>query len=342
MRVALIGAGMISHYHLIAWSKLSARASVVAIFDPILDRARERADTFGIPHAYDNADAMFSAEDIDALDIVAPREHHAGWVKAAMARGMAALCQKPLTPTLAEATALVGATRGRMRLMVHENWRFRPWYREMRKWLEAGLLGEVLAGHMLAFSSGLLPDAKGERPALLRQPFMAREGRLMITESLIHQLDVVRWLAGPEMRVVGARALHTVPEVVGETLAMIFLETSRGAPIMVSGTMAAPGFPPRGLDRFELIGERASAVLAGTELRLLGENTREIRFDSEDGYQASFDGVIAHFVHGLASDTPFETDPEDNLETLRLVEHAYWAAGPHLPASDVTRDGRDA
>ena len=45
------------------------------------------------------------------------------------------------------------------------------------------------------------------------------------------------------------------------------------------------------------------------------------------GYQASFDGVIAHFVDCLETGAAFETNPVDNLETLRLVEHAYWAAG---------------
>ncbi len=32
-----------------------------------------------------------------------------------------------------------------------------------------------------------------------------------------------------------------------------------------------------------------------------------------------------------AAGAPFETDPDDNLQTLRLVEHAYWAAGLHRP-----------
>jgi D-apiose dehydrogenase len=39
--------------------------------------------------------------------------------------------------------------------------------------------------------------------------------------------------------------------------------------------------------------------------------------------------VIAHFVDCLETGAPFETGPADNLETLRLVEHAYWAAGLH-------------
>ncbi|MBV8183311.1 MAG: hypothetical protein JOY76_01370 [Hyphomicrobiales bacterium] len=62
-------------------------------------------------------------------------------------------------------------------------------------------------------------------------------------------------------------------------------------------------------------------------LRRLGPDPAEIAFDNDKGYQASFDGVIEHFVECLESGTPFETDPSDNIETLRLVEHGYWAAG---------------
>jgi len=157
----------------------------------------------------------------------------------------------------------------------------------------------------------------------------------MIAEVLIHQLDVVRYLCGP-LRVVGARALKTLPEVRGESLATIFLETATGAPVEVTGTMAAPGYPPRPPDRLEVVGTQASAVFADSELRLLGPRPRSQAYDPDQGYQASFDGVIAHFVDCLETGAPFETDPADNLETLRLVEHAYWAAGRHGPGS---RDG---
>ena len=159
---------------------------------------------------------------------------------------------------------------------------------------------------------------------------MAHEPRLMIAEVLIHHLDTMRYLCGP-LRVVGARAARTLAEVAGETLAAIFLETAAGAPATVIGTMAAPGYPPRPPDRLELVGRRGSAVLADNELRLLGPSPRSERYDPDRGYQASFDGVIAHFVDCLETGAPFETGPGDNLETLRLVEHAYWAAGLHDP-----------
>src|SRR5207248_8622851 len=152
--------------------------------------------------------------------------------------------------------------------------------------------------------SGLLPDASGRRPSLERQPFMQHEEQLMIAEVLIHHLDVMRFLCG-ELRVVAARAARTIADVRGETIAAIFLETASGAPIEVTGTMAAPGYPARPPDRLEIIGREASAMFDDWELRLLGPHAQAIRYDKDSGYQASFDGVIAHFVDCLASGAPF-------------------------------------
>ncbi|MBV9053469.1 MAG: Gfo/Idh/MocA family oxidoreductase, partial [Hyphomicrobiales bacterium] len=234
--------------------------------------------------------------------------------------------QKPLTPTLSEAQELVRRIDGKIRLMVHENWRFRPWYRELKRWIAAGLLGELVLARMAMVTSGFLPDASGKRPAFVRQPFMQHEKRLMMAEVLIHHLDVMRFLCG-DLRVVGARGARTLPDVAGETVASIFLETRTGAPVEVTGTMAAAGYPSRAPDRLEIVGSQASALFEQSVLRRLGPDPVEIAFDNEKGYQASFDGVITHFVECLESGTPFETGPSDNLETLRLVEHGYWAAG---------------
>jgi predicted dehydrogenase len=325
LRIAIAGAGMISWFHLVGWRNLAERVRIVAVCDPDQGRARKRADEFAIPHIYRDADAMFSAEDVDALDVITPRQTHAGWVDAAAERGVDVLCQKPMTPTLAESEALVRRVAGKARLMAHENWRFRPWYRELKRWIVAGDLGDLVVARMATMTSGLLPDASGVRPLLVREPYCQFEERLMIAEVLIHHLDVMRYLCG-ELRVVAARGARTVPDVVGETVAAIFLETAAGAPVEVTGTMVAAGLPPRGPDHLEIVGSKASATFVESALCLHGPDPRSHRYDPERGYQASFDGVIAHFVECLKTGAPFETDPADNLETLRLVEHAYWAA----------------
>ena len=330
LNVAFAGAGMISHFHMIGWRKLGERVRLVAVSDPNRENAARRAAEFGIAKVYTDPAAMLASEKIDALDVASPRETHADWVRWAAERGIDVLCQKPMTPTLAESEALVRDVGDRVRLMVHENWRFRPWYRELKRWIAAGELGEILLGRMAQIGSGFLPDAEGRRAAFIRQPFMQHEARLMIAEVLIHHLDTMRYLCG-ELRVMSARVAHTLADVAGETLADIFMETADGVPVTVTGTMAAPGFAPRAGDRLEIVGSKASAVFGDNELRLLGPKPRSERFDGEVGYQASFDGVIAHFVDCLESRAPFETGPDDNLQTLRLVEHAYWAAGMHHP-----------
>jgi predicted dehydrogenase len=325
LKVALVGAGMISWHHLTGWRSLGERVRVVAVCDPDPVKAAKRAEEFSIPHCYQDADALFAAEAIDALDVASPRQTHAGWVEAAAARGIDVLCQKPMTPTLAESQALVRRVEGQSRFMVHENWRFRPWYRDLKRWIAAGDLGDVILARMAVISSGMLPDASGRRPAFERQPFMQHEEQLMIAEVLIHHLDVMRFLCG-ELEVVGARTARTLPDVRGETMAAIFMQTSAGAPVEVMGTMAAPGFPSRPPDRLEIVGSKAGAVFADDELRLLGSEPRNQVYDRDRGYQASFDGVIAHFVDCLETGAPFETDAVENLQTLRLVEDAYRSA----------------
>jgi len=44
-------------------------------------------------------------------------------------------------------------------------------------------------------------------------------------------------------------------------------------------------------------------------------------------YQGTHNRTIAHFVQSLRDNSPFQTAPQDNLETLRLVEDCYRLSG---------------
>ncbi|HEX2116457.1 MAG TPA: Gfo/Idh/MocA family oxidoreductase [Alphaproteobacteria bacterium] len=326
LRVGLIGAGMISPYHLTAWSRLQ-QAKVVAICDPDRARAEERAKAFGIQCVHTDAAAMLANEKLDAVDIASPRECHAEHVRQAAARGLAVLCQKPLTPTLEEAEALVAEVGARSRLMVHENWRFRPNYRQAKRWLDEGRVGTIRGARMVMRASGFLPDVEGKYPSLVRQPFMAKERRLFVAESFIHQMDVMRWLVGP-MRVVAARLGRVCPAVIGEDSAVIVAATPDGVLVTMDGDGAAPGYPARSSEELEIVGTRCTLRFADLKLRLSGAESASIAYDRDEIYQASFDACIRHFVECLESGAAFETAPADNLETLRLVEDTYRLAGP--------------
>jgi predicted dehydrogenase len=98
LRIGLAGAGMISHHHLIAWSR-DSRAKVVALCDPDLAQAQRRAAEFAIPGVHATLDEMLARHELDAVDVASPRETHAALVEAAAARGIDVRCRRGPRPT---------------------------------------------------------------------------------------------------------------------------------------------------------------------------------------------------------------------------------------------------
>ena len=326
IKVAIAGAGMVTRHHLQAWSKLPA-VEVAAICARHLDHAQKRAAEFNLPAAYDDVAAMLDNEKPDVLDIATPPEVHRQQALMAADRGIDILCQKPMTPDLAESERLVAEVGERVRFMVHENWRFRPQYRQAARWLAEGRLGAVREFHFTTRSSGLVTPTAGGTPfALKRQPFMAGLKRFIIMELLVHHLDTARYLMGP-VSVAAASTARTSAKVIGEDAALISLKAAGGAFGTVVGNFCAAGFPPLPSDRLELIGDKASIVFEGDRLRLIGETAETMKINLEQAYQQSYDSAIAHFAEARQQDTPFETDRLDNLQTLQLVEDAYRKAG---------------
>jgi len=326
LRVGLVGAGFVTQHHLAGWARLADRARVVAIADPDPKAAAARADAFGIAQTFSSAAQMFEEASLDAVDVAAPREFHADVVRLAAARGWPVLCQKPLAPTLAEARALVAQVEGQSRVMVHENWRFRPYYRDLSSELRQGRIGEVVQAQMTLLSSGLLPDERGERPALVRQPFIAGLDRALVMEFLVHHLDTLRYLLG-ELTVRHARLGHGSPAMRGEDRAFLALETTDGAPVSLLSNLAVHGQPAGLVDRLIVIGTRGTLSLEGDTLRCFGAEAFERTYDMAACYGQSYAAAIGHFVECLRTGAAFETGPEDNLRTLELVEAAYATGG---------------
>ncbi len=325
LRIGLIGAGYVAPFHLRGWAGLGSGAGgarVVAIADPDRERAEACAREFGIDEVFEGPEAMLEGAKLDALDIASPRALHAAHVDLAIAQSLPTLCQKPLAPTLAEAEAMAARAADRIRLMVHENWRFRPLYRHVGAAL--GELPGLRFCRTVMRTTALLPDAAGVRPAVQRQPFMAGERRLALAEVLIHHLDATRYLCG-DLVLRQAWLQRSDPDLLGETAAHLVLETKAGMPVIVSGDMMAAGTPSGAADWLELIGDGWRIETSdGAFHRYAGNDlVEECYFDRLDDLQAGFDGTIRHFVEALVGDRPFETDVADNLKTLRLVEAAY-------------------
>jgi D-apiose dehydrogenase len=324
LRVAVAGAGYISQFHLAGWRDIPD-AEIVAVCDPAVEKAGERAAQFGVSTTYADFAEMLDRERLDAVDIATPVQTHGALVRMAADRGVHAMVQKPMTPTLAEAEALVREVGDRIRFMVHENFRFRPHYTAARDWIAAGRVGEVRHARLTVRSSGFAPVATGDPPILARQPYLRTFPRLLIFEALIHHLDVLRCLLGP-LAVASATLSRINPDLVGEDVATVLLDGRGGVRAVLDGNFSAPGYPVVPVDRLEIVGTRATLLYDVTRLALVGQADPCLAFDPEGTYQVCFTEAIRHFVRGLRTGEPFATEARDNLEVLRLVEACYAAA----------------
>ena len=84
----------------------SAGNELVAVASRDGERARAYAASHDIPVAHGSYEALLEDVDVDAVYIALPNSLHGEWVRAALEKGKHVLCEKPLTPTAAEAAGL--------------------------------------------------------------------------------------------------------------------------------------------------------------------------------------------------------------------------------------------
>ncbi|MGX1500536.1 Gfo/Idh/MocA family protein [Roseibium aggregatum] len=326
LRVALAGAGMVSRHHLLAWSRVPD-VEIVAIADPDIQAAEQRAGQFAIPAVFADPGEMLADAAPDALDIATPVDTHGALIELGCSHHLAGiLCQKPLASSLDAAREIVRRLEGQpTRVMIHENWRFRPHFQQIHEWLQSESIGRPCQFLLNVFSSGLLPRGDEAPPALMRQPFMAKMPRLIVLELLIHHLDMLQALLGA-MSVRSADLARLSDAVMGEDTATIVM-AGNDAFGTINASLSAKGYPARPQDYLQIIGSEGRIVLDGPRLELFGEAPVALGFDHDQDYQASYDAAIRHFVDALAKGTPFATSPTDHLQILLQIAQIYELGG---------------
>lgn len=234
LRVASLGAGFFGRFHLDAWRRIP-EAELVALCERDRERATRTAAEFAIPATFDDVGVMLDAVRPDILDIATPPPTHLPAIEAAAARGIATICQKPFCGGLDGArNAVEIASRARILLVVHENFRFQPWYAEIKRHLDAGLLGEIYQA-----SFRLRPgDGQGKDAYLGRQPYFRTMPRLLIHETAIHLIDVFRYLFG-EAASVYASLARLNPVIAGEDAGIVLLDHANGVRALFDGNRLA-------------------------------------------------------------------------------------------------------
>jgi predicted dehydrogenase len=204
-----------------------------------------------------------------------------------------------------------------VRLLIHENWRWQPWYRALKNLIDRGEIGRPIDYWFRTRRN----DGSGPAPYSL-QPYFAQMPRLLIYETLVHHIDTARFLFG-DLEGIYAQVRRRNPVITAEDQALLmlthaqvdgivdghrFLDSDPDGPAMGSATVEGES----GVLRLLATGD----IFRGAEK--LWTN------DAREGYRGdSVRATQQHFVDCLRSGAPFESGGREYLKTFRAVEAAY-------------------
>jgi predicted dehydrogenase len=319
-RGAVLGCGKVSDFHLLGWQRIP-EVTIVALCDPDRARAEAQARRFSVSAAvYDSAKSMFAAEALDFVDILAPPDKHKALCLQAKRAGVHVICQKPLCPDRYEAKELVAAFNDSTQIFaVHENHRYRPWFREILERNARGLFGPIRYVR--------LEQHDAQEPS---EAYKTASRHGVMLEYGVHLVDMMRALLG-EPQHVSASFGRLNPRVLGESLAVATYQYE-GATVVIDVAWKAAG--PE-LGRLIVEGERGTALYEGTMTR--GERARfrlfkggdcildENRIPTDD-YLESFYLVQREYINSLLNGSRPPQRADDNLLSLLATFDAYEAA----------------
>ena len=183
VRCAVIGAGWWSTTAHIPALKKHPDAELVAVQKRQRAEAVKVAKDFGIPHACTTLEEVLAVPDLDAAVIGSTPNAHYGQAKAALARGLHVLIEKPMTITAAEAAELVAlAAQQKRQFLISCPWHYTAHSIAARELIQSGALGQLkmISVLMTNFTMGLyqgLPwdQVFGKSPTLQNapQPYLA-------------------------------------------------------------------------------------------------------------------------------------------------------------------------
>lgn len=321
-----IGAGYFAGFQYRAWKRIS-EVEITALCNRNIEKAQPIMDECDISNHYKDYLEMLDKEKPDFVDIITPPETHLDMCMEAADRGIHIVCQKPLAPTYKEAKKIVEYTTEKgVRFMVHENWRFQPWYREMKKLLLQKSIGDV---HTLYFRSRM-GDGWGENAYIPRQPYFREYPRFLVYENGIHFIDTFRYLLG-EIDQVFAVLRKLNPVIKGEDAAHVHYKFENGnVALWDANRYNEPNFPDARYTFGECMVEGSEGTIrlnpdGRITIQRLGEEEKNHVYE-HNHIDFAGDCVYAtqrHFIDKMLSGEPFEPNGMDYLRSIAVQEAIY-------------------
>ena len=187
VRVGVIGTGMIGQDHIRRISQVLTGGDVVAVND--VDAARAGQVAAGLPGATVHATAadLIADDAVDAVLVASWGAAHEEQVVAAIGAGKPVFCEKPLAPTSDACLRIMDAEMAAGRRLVQVGFmrRYDAGYQAMKATVEDGSIGAPLLMH-----------CAHRNPSVPAYGFTTE---MIISDSAVHEIDLVRWLFGEEI-----------------------------------------------------------------------------------------------------------------------------------------------
>ena len=226
IRFALLGSGFIGQVHAASLARHERTVlSMVADADP--ERAKALASRYGA-RAVTVAEAI-SSDAIDAVLIASSTPSHASLLEAAARAGKAIYCEKPIDLSLARAREVVEKVLPLgVPVTVGFNRRFDASHQQLRREIEAGVIGKIELVQMVCRASVMPP-----------LEYLRSSGGQM-RDQAIHFFDLLRFLTGDEVTTVAAMgdalALAEIAEFDDVDTSILMLRMRGGAMAQLDNT----------------------------------------------------------------------------------------------------------
>ncbi|HBL74065.1 MAG: oxidoreductase [Bacteroidetes bacterium GWF2_42_66] len=328
LKFAILGCGFWSQFQLGAWTEIEG-AECVALYNRTKQKAEELAKRFGVPRVYDDAEELLKNEKLDFIDIVTDVDTHEKFTLLGAKYGLDVICQKPMAPDYEAGKRMIKSTRDAgVRFYVHENYRWQPQFRRIKKILDSGVIGNAFrceTGFITAF------------PLFETQPFLTALEHFALTDQGSHQFDVLRYLFG-EAKTIYCEKQRINPTIKGEDVTTSVLKMQNGVvciqKISFSSRMEQEVFPQtllliegeKGSIRLDAEFEISITTLSGTTKEVVPMRVYPWQTDRLKPEPPGIVDINQNILDDMLGKGKAENTGDDNFKTVQLVWAAYESA----------------
>ncbi|AMM20095.1 hypothetical protein AX769_07855 [Frondihabitans sp. PAMC 28766] len=318
VRIGLIGASSIAPSAIIEPARRRDDIEVVAVGARRPGAAASFARRWGIPRAESSYEAVIDDPAIDVVYVSLAAGDHARWSIAALEAGKDVLCEKPASPTLAEARAMTAAAERAGRLLVEAfHYRWHPLFAHLRE-----LVARNDFGPIERMSSSVIGSRPFLADSVLHDPAL---GGGALRHSGSYAVHWMRLLARREPRVAEFEQVRgPLGADASSTLGLEFPGGARGRVVSSFERDRTGGDPPElvvesAMSRIEIQGLIVPHHGHSVRLHLAGQPLRQYTLAG----RASYDYQLDEFVAARGDSTTARIDRQDLEAQAAVLDAAY-------------------